>query len=749
VINPDRSVYVYTDPSVGPFDGIEDTLVGIQNNSSQPVPAIVAYGPSGLFSFDGDGVCNASGSPAGCPFGSTGYEGPGISFITDPTSQADGELDFAGAGLVAGSPTYFSLEGAVTSATLKVSVGHLSSCNQAGQMVSNTPLQYDKWQLQYGISQCEGLVVSNVSLNSRLFAERASLPYLDLQTCTGQGGGIPSNVSGCGTSTFRHITLQPSTDEAQQDLSAYTHVQLVSSGVSGGAAASYAPCNSRSPCEHVAIKATYRISLSPPTGTNSDQYLLVTQTYEFYRDFRESDFPDLACEPSQGAPYGISVVASPLPDCGRWKPLVTYKYEMGQSKQILVALNAAERLHYTPDAVAVRASTFARDCDTGTPQANCFAGQLELYHSPLTGNEENPIQHEAVIRAVQATDSGNVANMPGRFDNVHATPSAAVGSPVPVPPGCEECAHMHWRWGADVSGHAATAGEHQFGDGNPLLGDSEPGGSYAPTSRQQLDVALVAYHSEELSPRNFFDLVQGANPSALDMHNSTSDVFSGGRAQGTETLNYRSGECYAAYALDSWGQCGQVVWLSATAYGLNVSPAGVGDEDSDTFFAFGGFFCGHCSAPNYSDFLGFKPSYSPAQITRMKPGQPFRISFGQLPKTLPPGVNIQLFDILPSGMTNVHVTINQVQSIHNAISCSTSTLSSGLTLVGCDIQEPSSANGPPSPCTNGPCIQIEGDLSQTPGGYQNVVHLVWTNPSFGNNYAGNLKQVDPVNVVLH
>jgi hypothetical protein len=126
VVNPDRSVDVFSNNSVGPYDGGDDTLIGIQNNSAQPVPAITAFGPGGLFAFDGDGLCTFSGAPPSCSSAVTGYEGPGTSFITDPANSADGEIDFAGMGLAPHSATYFSLEGAVNAASLVVHLGHLS-----------------------------------------------------------------------------------------------------------------------------------------------------------------------------------------------------------------------------------------------------------------------------------------------------------------------------------------------------------------------------------------------------------------------------------------------------------------------------------------------------------------------------------------------------------------------------------------------------------------------------------------------
>src|SRR5947209_2316964 len=55
VVNPDSTVSVWGDPSVGPYDGGDDTLVGIVNESSAAVDAVTVTGPgSGLGLLDGD-----------------------------------------------------------------------------------------------------------------------------------------------------------------------------------------------------------------------------------------------------------------------------------------------------------------------------------------------------------------------------------------------------------------------------------------------------------------------------------------------------------------------------------------------------------------------------------------------------------------------------------------------------------------------------------------------------------------------
>jgi len=142
VVNPDQTISVLGDSSVGPYDGADDTLIGIVNNSSAAITAVTVSGPnSGLAGFDGDGICTyATGGSSGSGF--TGdsyctsqqvagddpgdYAGPGTSFTLDPNSQDDVEVDFAGKGLAAGNSTYFSLEGALTAAVVKARKGGLN-----------------------------------------------------------------------------------------------------------------------------------------------------------------------------------------------------------------------------------------------------------------------------------------------------------------------------------------------------------------------------------------------------------------------------------------------------------------------------------------------------------------------------------------------------------------------------------------------------------------------------------------------
>jgi len=144
-VNANRSISVSGDSSVGPYDGSDDSLVGIVNNSSSPVQAITVSGPnSGLAGFDGDGICTyaTGGTTGGSGAGFTGdsycdaqqlsgtdpedYAGPDNTFTLDPNSQNDVEVDFTGKGLAPGQVTYFGLEGALNAATITSRVGTLA-----------------------------------------------------------------------------------------------------------------------------------------------------------------------------------------------------------------------------------------------------------------------------------------------------------------------------------------------------------------------------------------------------------------------------------------------------------------------------------------------------------------------------------------------------------------------------------------------------------------------------------------------
>jgi hypothetical protein len=127
VVEPDNSVSVYDDPNVGDYDGGDDTLVGIVNNSNAPVAAVTVSGPgSDLSGFDGDGLCTF----ITCTWqANTGYEGPANTFTTDTSQPDSAEVDFPD-GLAPGFSSYFGLEGTLTAAVLTAYKGHLNRAVQ-------------------------------------------------------------------------------------------------------------------------------------------------------------------------------------------------------------------------------------------------------------------------------------------------------------------------------------------------------------------------------------------------------------------------------------------------------------------------------------------------------------------------------------------------------------------------------------------------------------------------------------------
>ena len=78
-VNADGSVTVLHDNGVGPYDGVDNTLVGVVNASPVTVDAVMVTGNgTGQAGFDGDGLC----AFPGCSYGPTGYEGSCTSFVT-------------------------------------------------------------------------------------------------------------------------------------------------------------------------------------------------------------------------------------------------------------------------------------------------------------------------------------------------------------------------------------------------------------------------------------------------------------------------------------------------------------------------------------------------------------------------------------------------------------------------------------------------------------------------------------------
>lgn len=154
VVNHNGSVVVQADPAAPPsgYDGVEDTLVGLQNNSSRSVASINLASPGAtIFAFDDDGLCNAPNwpsapavTPANCPgpqgFGPTGYEGPNTTFTNISPNFLTGTVNFTSP-VPPGGSAYWGLEEALQPGQLLSGAGGApitSAPKVAGQSVRFT-----------------------------------------------------------------------------------------------------------------------------------------------------------------------------------------------------------------------------------------------------------------------------------------------------------------------------------------------------------------------------------------------------------------------------------------------------------------------------------------------------------------------------------------------------------------------------------------------------------------------------------
>jgi hypothetical protein len=117
-------------PDLGPFDGADDTLVGIVNSSGATLNSITLTGAGGLdiFGFDGDGACSGGYTPqvaaTACWGGVystnddyTSYFPNGVTATGINGAQTSGTINFL-SGIANGGSNWFSLENALTVTSL-------------------------------------------------------------------------------------------------------------------------------------------------------------------------------------------------------------------------------------------------------------------------------------------------------------------------------------------------------------------------------------------------------------------------------------------------------------------------------------------------------------------------------------------------------------------------------------------------------------------------------------------------------
>jgi uncharacterized repeat protein (TIGR01451 family) len=138
IVITDAGVTAYQDPNMGPYDGDDDTLIGIVNNSSKTVQSLPLSSSTPIFGFDGDGVCTYITCTWASP---TGYEGPITTYSSISADQTSGIVNFTG-GLAPGQSTWFSLE-------LSISLSNTCTNNVAKLYQYSTPWNTDTYDHLY------------------------------------------------------------------------------------------------------------------------------------------------------------------------------------------------------------------------------------------------------------------------------------------------------------------------------------------------------------------------------------------------------------------------------------------------------------------------------------------------------------------------------------------------------------------------------------------------------------------------
>jgi hypothetical protein len=105
-------------PDQGPYDGADDTLVGVLNMSGATLTSLALSSPLNIFGFEGDGVCAFISCPGATD--PSGYAPAGVTFSGINATATAGTVNFSG--LKDGSSTFFSLEDALSASQIQPGV---------------------------------------------------------------------------------------------------------------------------------------------------------------------------------------------------------------------------------------------------------------------------------------------------------------------------------------------------------------------------------------------------------------------------------------------------------------------------------------------------------------------------------------------------------------------------------------------------------------------------------------------------
>jgi hypothetical protein len=127
ILVTNQGAQVLGDPTQGPYDSNDDTLVGILNDSSQPIATLpLASSTQDIFGFDGDGICTFAPGGSGTSANSGGlFPSPGSDYCTQAQKVANPNgVD----------PTGLDYEGPDNT------FQNISANHESGTVVFNTPV---------------------------------------------------------------------------------------------------------------------------------------------------------------------------------------------------------------------------------------------------------------------------------------------------------------------------------------------------------------------------------------------------------------------------------------------------------------------------------------------------------------------------------------------------------------------------------------------------------------------------------
>jgi uncharacterized repeat protein (TIGR03803 family) len=400
------------------------------------------------------------------------------------------------------------------------------------QVGSATPL-VNGWVMDFDASTPEGLLISNVKLNtvfkdkggvSRFMAKNLSMPQYNLTNLFGS--------TAC--------TLAPNGPAGQCQS---TLVNLTTTDVA----------------DAFVLEATYAVNNLPddPTGNAS---LCLKQTYKFVAEKDPTDpavGPAASCEPSGTL------------TCAKFFPSVSYSFSDPNYK---ATITTSQRLELSASSDATADDPFGRnesgifhDCNFNDPslacgnilvKLGCTASLTEvgiiicpppLGDLPLetvTAFIHNPLVTEVIGMAINAGQAGD-------WDNFHQTYNSKVSEPTLqslkkfvealkkrnmnklIAPGCPECVHIHWRWSDIVQGA-------QWGNGLPLT---------PPTSAQSVQIAVVQSGGSNDNANSLKLWVPTTSQQLASTNSVTAPVFWYGASSGTQSdIFFKNGGWYSTTA---------------------------------------------------------------------------------------------------------------------------------------------------------------------------------------------------------